>query len=761
MITIKLNNMRKLLLLIGLFLSIQVHAQDSVFSLDSLKNVKANVLENFKENSVDITSMCPDQSHRPRAAKEWSASDLSGYLWNFIFGDYYRGQDSKGKIEVEIAAFDEEGDLITFQDVTLKEYLPFQATFNSSNNTLKFEPQFIMQAGDYYIFQEPFKYDDTTDNLYLLSSISSKYDADRETLSFSPNQGIAWMVYFDKYQEDLFGFYDIFDFISASRDITESIDDDFTYQGITYTKLDRNAKTCKTKDAVSEGHWFRNKIEGEGEIPSKVKSGTTVYTVVEIGNGSFMDCNTLTSIKLPETITKIGSSAFQGCYNLKSVAFPNSLKEIGSSAFQRCSQLQSINLPNSVTTINGHAFENCKQLEKVTLSQSLKSIGNQAFSDCIALKEIAIPASLSSVGNHAFAGCTSLKNVNIPGSISEWGVYTFASCSSLESATFSTGIVSLPEYIFNDCQNLKNCKLPSSISTIGNYAFYNCKSLTFNSGLPSSIKEIGDYAFYHCTALKSDIIPGNIVKIGGFAFTGCTGLTSVSFPTTLSEIGKCAFLGCLNIEKVDVADLSKWCFVDLWDVDSNPLRNPKARLYVNGSKIGPDLIIPDDVHWIRPCTFVNCKDVKRIKIPETTTKIGGQAFAEIFSLQHVYSFAKKHPECDWTKILTDELYYRYIGVFDGLHNNNLVLHIPYGSSLDYLDDPQWAAFSRKFQDVESFYENSNDGIDNINLDDEEIVTIYNLGGIMIRNKISVHEMKQLPSGYYIVQCKKGTIKLKI
>lgn len=90
---------------------------------------------------------------------------------------------------------------------------------------------------------------------------------------------------------------------------------DFQYEGIWYTVIDPDAKTCKTKDGVPTewGYKAGNTCEGDLVIPAEVSDGTNNYTVVGIGTYGFFDCNVLTSISVPSTLTSIGNYAFSAC----------------------------------------------------------------------------------------------------------------------------------------------------------------------------------------------------------------------------------------------------------------------------------------------------------------------------------------------------------------------------------------------------------------------------------------------------------------
>ena len=78
-----------------------------------------------------------------------------------------------------------------------------------------------------------------------------------------------------------------------------------------------------------------------------------------IGEYTFYNCTSLTSVKIPSSVTKIGNSAFEGCKSLTSVNIPSGVPEIGWKTFWGCSSLTSLNIPSSVTGIGGDAFYGC------------------------------------------------------------------------------------------------------------------------------------------------------------------------------------------------------------------------------------------------------------------------------------------------------------------------------------------------------------------------------------------------------------------
>ena len=232
----------------------------------------------------------------------------------------------------------------------------------------------------------------------------------------------------------------------------------FTVDGLKYTV------TNATKHYVSVGRGSTSPT-GALEIPSQVTYPETdgvTYTVTSISSSAFSQCNSLTSVIIPNTITSIGDDAFDRCHGLTSISIPNSVKSIGRDAFYNCTKLTSLTIPNTVTSIGSRAFMNVKNIiysgtasgspwyaltvngiidgdfiysdaEKtllsayignggsVTIPNSVASIENNAFYYCSNITSVTIPNSVTNIGAGAFMDCSSLRSVNIPNSVTSIG----------------------------------------------------------------------------------------------------------------------------------------------------------------------------------------------------------------------------------------------------------------------------------------------------------------------------------------------------
>ena len=242
---------------------------------------------------------------------------------------------------------------------------------------------------------------------------------------------------------------------------------------------------------------------------------------------SVTDCDEYASgeIVIPAThyglpVTNIGESAFQNCESLVSVKIPDSVTEIGDWAFFFCYNLKSINIPDSITTINNSVFSFCSGLTSLTIPNSVTSIGNSAFEECTNLKSITIPNSVISIGESAFAGCSGFESIKIPNNVTSISELTFAGCSNLRSVEIPDSVIEIGYSAFLACYNLKSIIIPDSVTYIDNEAFSWCVSLEYVK-LSNNLSDIWDGVFYYCTSLNSITIPESVTYIGDDAFGSC------------------------------------------------------------------------------------------------------------------------------------------------------------------------------------------------------------------------------------------------
>lgn len=244
---------------------------------------------------------------------------------------------------------------------------------------------------------------------------------------------------------------------------------DFQVGDLYYNILsDQNNAVEVTSSADDPQNQYNYPALASATIPSTVTYQGIEYNVISIGDYTFINCSTLTSISIPNSVLSIGKFAFADCNGLTSVIIPNSVTSIGGSAFNGCLSLSSVMIPNSVINIGSNPFiycshlaslvvdtgnpvydsrENCNAIietatntlisgcQNTIIPNSVTCIDYAAFAYCLGMTSINIPNSVTSIGNNAFYYCLGLKSVTIPNSMTRMGEMVFAGCSALAAIT--------------------------------------------------------------------------------------------------------------------------------------------------------------------------------------------------------------------------------------------------------------------------------------------------------------------------------------
>ena len=145
--------------------------------------------------------------------------------WTFTLGDYYFQSSVGGNIQVEFKAT-LNGSQVTFQDPTGNE-LPFVATFNSATNKLTFGVTYLGTASGYYIYQQPFEYNYTIQDLDEIDSIIGTYNPNAGSITFTSDQGLEWLACSSNNVSSAAGYFGIYDLVRATYKVvsTEPIDE--------------------------------------------------------------------------------------------------------------------------------------------------------------------------------------------------------------------------------------------------------------------------------------------------------------------------------------------------------------------------------------------------------------------------------------------------------------------------------------------------------------------------------------------------------
>ena len=355
---------------------------------------------------------------------------------------------------------------------------------------------------------------------------------------------------------------------------------DFEVDGIFYKIVSEEDRTIAVTYEGTNKYSPDSYYTGEIIIPEHVSYSGNEYTVTRIGERAFMNCDSLTSVSLPESIERIEDSAFSSCYELTEVKMPSKANYVGSGAFWHCKKLESIRIPEGVTILYYTTFWGCTNLKSVILPNSLLTLENGVFVDCDSLSTITLPDSIVKIGNYTFGYCDALDSITIPASVTDVGTEPFGNCNKLKFLQVAEGN---PKYDSRDRCNaiietatnklVVGCAattIPEGITTIGTYAFcgyfipeivlpasletieyMGIRECTFQGSLiiPEGVKRMDEYALYY-NIVDSIIVHGQVSRIEKNTFDLCTHTEVIDLPESIEYIGDAVFDKCTSLNKL-------------------------------------------------------------------------------------------------------------------------------------------------------------------------------------------------------------------
>ena len=425
-------------------------------------------------------------------------------------------------------------------------------------------------------------------------------------------------------------------------------------------------------------------------------------SITEIGMYAFADNEKLRSIRLPANLKYIGNNAFSGCSALTDIRFNKKLREIQYGAFSECIALKHITLPDSLVEIKERVFERCYKLSSIKWGKKIARVGEKAFYKNYALKAVRIPASVEVVEREAFRKCEDLSRVSFAGGSTKLEEGVFMNCVSLKKAVLPKKIRSVPEESFYGCKALKTITIPKSATILKKKAFSYCSSLksvkmsanTYAIGdgtfaytglarisLSPNMQFIGNGAF-RGTDLRSITLKSKVTFIGNKVFADCEKLRTISIPESVRGINPGAFNNCTSLRAIHVASGNQnYSSQDgvLYNKNKTKLiqyplhktnrsfRTPASldsirsnafsgnaylqNIVIRSKTIGEyafssmsslkSVTILSGTQKIGGGSFMGCRKLTRMTLPDSVTAIGYSAFAECkFSRLHIPSSLK-------------------------------------------------------------------------------------------------------------------------
>lgn len=471
---------------------------------------------------------------------------------------------------------------------------------------------------------------------------------------------------------------------------------DFQEDGIYYNILP--SEEAEVEVASGPDSYF---YKGDIVIPSEVTHEKVTYKVTRIAGWAFLECDSILSVRLPETIESIGPEAFEECTNLSEINLPSSLRIIEYWAFAFCRNLQEIELPDNVEKLGQHTFWECSNLTIANLGSGLTEVPEGLFQNCGLLKEVRLGENIERIGNSAFNCCYGLENIDFPDKLKVVGNNAFSYCGKLRELDLSnTDLRVMEDAAFQSCTNLRYVSLPPCLEQFSPLTFSGCSMLKaveiFETGdheethyrsmdgcifdanistlifvpanhsiyLPDSVTKLGDYCCRGNTYTGYIEIPENVSELGKYVFSNCQELYNVYFPPSITEIPEGTFQGCYHLNYVSFPEnlerIGDYAFSNCEDLTQ--------------------LFLPESLSFIGRMAFLSCWYLESVNLGTQIKEIGEWAFYECGNLN---TFSCQSP------LPTTEDY----EIFSNYHiAEKGKLYVPYDYDEAYRFSPQWENF---------------------------------------------------------------------
>lgn len=254
----------------------------------------------------------------------------------------------------------------------------------------------------------------------------------------------------------------------------------------------------------------------------------------------------------------------------------------------------------AITSIKERGFINNTGIEKLVIPSSITHIWGKAFFGCSGLKTINFLREEDFyIGIESFGGCTGLRLVE--GSI--WTMSTFTN-SPLRSVCIALIDGVNPE-------NLQSQEISNDYKMKAH--FYDCDEL-------DSIRIPNDGNFYTFQLfgtenLTSITIPDGVTEIFVYA-PKSSQLTSITIPKSVKYgMGTITHPNDVCVSVYYQGSLAEWCAVENLEIKSTD------DLYINGTKLEGNVVIPDGVTTVGNCSFTERSGITSITLPASITSI--------------------------------------------------------------------------------------------------------------------------------------------
>ncbi|MBR5643967.1 MAG: leucine-rich repeat domain-containing protein [Salinivirgaceae bacterium] len=388
----------------------------------------------------------------------------------------------------------------------------------------------------------------------------------------------------------------------------------------------------------------------------KTGAYTIPNTVTSISHYAFYRCDRLSTVTIPNSVTSIGVDAF---LNVKNVVYSGdatgspwgalSVNGIVDGDFIYSDDAKTnltgyigkggdVVIPKSVTAIGDYAFAG-RDVTSVVFPDSLKTIRSNSFEGCDIQKTIVLPISIENYPSNAHYACLTFKitNDNEPRTVTVYRGSKQAFVKIPNSIIYKGQtyyVTDIDQYAFYYCKNLTEIIIPEGVTSIYYESFYGCRNLK-SIFIPRSVTSISEWAFGDCANLATAIIPNTVTTITG---------SGVAFPSN-------TIVFCEAKNKPEGWS-KNWHYGGrvVWDtyfgksddfefvLNENYATLKKYKGNANTVSI-PNAIIVDSVPYlvtyIDKEAFLDCENMKSVKLPAYLKGFGEYAFKNCTALESI------------------------------------------------------------------------------------------------------------------------------
>ncbi len=426
--------------------------------------------------------------------------------------------------------------------------------------------------------------------------------------------------------------------------------------------------------------------------------------VTTVSRNSFVDCEQLTSVSLPDSITSLGSWSFNNT-GIVSIFIPANVSFIDAAAFYWTQALQRIDvaednlvyksdeygvvyskdgtvleqypdartgsyeIPEGVTTVAEEAFYSSSGVSSLQLPSTLTTIGRRAFYN-VGISSILIPASVSVIEDGAFSACHNLVRF----SVEEGGAFASDEQGALYTAdmtvllqvpggysgafTIPTGVKTIQNSAFHGISGgISTLYIPASVESFDGFDSYDYigeiivepGSPLYTSGEDGVIynKDMTEIVRIPDSVTGVYTIPDSISTFSGVCISENTGITQLVIPASVTTVYgywyKLAYIRDGFLVDEDNPNYSN-------DEKGVLFNKNKTVLYCVPCQMTGSYSIPEGVNQIVYNAFYG-SNLSSVRIPVSVRDIGNAAFCG-----YINSFSFAHTSLDPLQLGNDAFY---------------------------------------------------------------------------------------------------------